>query len=163
MLVAVCVIVGRFGVGDGRALAARRDSERLLRVVAALGARRAVSRVIWAAVLAGGARRRGAGSSPGRWCRRRDRCARSPTSSSSRGRTAPGAPAPGRACGAGGGRSPPGSAAATSPRLAADLAVLERTPVRHMLDKLGYAVLFLALAPRAGDRVPAARRRRAGR
>ena len=34
----------------------------------------------------------------------------------------------------------------TSDRLAADLAVLGRTPVRHMLDKLGYGVLFLALA-----------------
>jgi len=34
----------------------------------------------------------------------------------------------------------------TSPRLAADLAVLDRDPTRHMLDKLGYAVLFLALA-----------------
>ncbi len=36
--------------------------------------------------------------------------------------------------------------AGASPRLTADLAVLERDPVRHMLDKLGYAVLFLALA-----------------
>jgi len=34
----------------------------------------------------------------------------------------------------------------TSPRLTADLAVLERDPTRHMLDKLGYAVLFFALA-----------------
>jgi tight adherence protein C len=33
-----------------------------------------------------------------------------------------------------------------SPRLAADLAVLERTPERHMLDKLGYAAVFFALA-----------------
>jgi tight adherence protein C len=36
--------------------------------------------------------------------------------------------------------------AGTSARLSADLAVLERDPARHMLDKLGYAVLFLALA-----------------
>jgi tight adherence protein C len=36
--------------------------------------------------------------------------------------------------------------AGTSGRLAADLAVLERTPTRHVLDKLGYAVLFLAIA-----------------
>jgi tight adherence protein C len=36
--------------------------------------------------------------------------------------------------------------AGASPRLSADLAVLERDPTRHMLDKLGYAVLFLALA-----------------
>jgi tight adherence protein C len=36
--------------------------------------------------------------------------------------------------------------AGTSERLAADLAVLERTPTRHVLDKLGYAVLFLAIA-----------------
>lgn len=35
---------------------------------------------------------------------------------------------------------------ATSARLAADLAVLGRTPERHTLDKLGYGVLFLALA-----------------
>lgn len=34
----------------------------------------------------------------------------------------------------------------TSARLAADLAVLQRTPERHVLDKLGYAVIFLALA-----------------
>jgi tight adherence protein C len=34
----------------------------------------------------------------------------------------------------------------TSARLSADLSVLERDPTRHMLDKLGYAVLFLALA-----------------
>ena len=34
----------------------------------------------------------------------------------------------------------------TSRRLAADLAVIGRTPQRHVLDKLGYAVLFLALA-----------------
>ena len=34
----------------------------------------------------------------------------------------------------------------TSARLAADLAVLERTPTRHTLDKLGYGVLFLGLA-----------------
>jgi Flp pilus assembly protein TadB len=34
----------------------------------------------------------------------------------------------------------------TSERLAADLAVLDRTPTRHVLDKLGYAVLFFALA-----------------
>jgi tight adherence protein C len=34
----------------------------------------------------------------------------------------------------------------TSERLAADLAVLDRTAARHVLDKLGYAVLFLALA-----------------
>jgi Flp pilus assembly protein TadB len=33
-----------------------------------------------------------------------------------------------------------------SERLAADLAVLDRTPTRHVLDKLGYAVLFLAMA-----------------
>jgi tight adherence protein C len=32
-----------------------------------------------------------------------------------------------------------------SERLAADLAVLGRTPVRHMLDKLGYALVFCAL------------------
>jgi Flp pilus assembly protein TadB len=36
--------------------------------------------------------------------------------------------------------------AGTSARLSADLAALERDPVRHVLDKLGYAVLFLALA-----------------
>jgi Flp pilus assembly protein TadB len=35
---------------------------------------------------------------------------------------------------------------ATSARLAADLAVLGRTLERHTLDKLGYGVLFLALA-----------------
>ncbi len=35
---------------------------------------------------------------------------------------------------------------ATSTRLAADLAVLGRTPERHTLDKLGYGVVFLALA-----------------
>jgi Flp pilus assembly protein TadB len=34
----------------------------------------------------------------------------------------------------------------SSPRLAADLAVLGRTSQRHVLDKLGYAVVFLALA-----------------
>ena len=34
----------------------------------------------------------------------------------------------------------------TSPRLAADLALLRRTPTRHSLDKLGYGVLCLALA-----------------
>jgi tight adherence protein C len=34
----------------------------------------------------------------------------------------------------------------TSERLAADLAVLGRTPPRHMLDKLGYALVFLAFA-----------------
>jgi len=34
----------------------------------------------------------------------------------------------------------------TSPRLAADLAVLGRDPLRHTLDKLGYGVAFLALA-----------------
>jgi Flp pilus assembly protein TadB len=33
-----------------------------------------------------------------------------------------------------------------SERLVADLAVLGRTPTRHTLDKLGYALLFLALA-----------------
>jgi tight adherence protein C len=32
-----------------------------------------------------------------------------------------------------------------SERLAADLVLLERTPTRHMLDKLGYASVFLAL------------------
>ena len=37
-------------------------------------------------------------------------------------------------------------ATGTSARLGADLAVLERTPTRHMLDKLGYAVVFFALA-----------------
>jgi Flp pilus assembly protein TadB len=37
-------------------------------------------------------------------------------------------------------------AGGTSARLAADLAVLERTPTRHVLDKLGYGLLFLALA-----------------
>jgi tight adherence protein C len=35
---------------------------------------------------------------------------------------------------------------ATSDRLAADLAVLGRTPARHTLDKLGYGVLFFGLA-----------------
>jgi Flp pilus assembly protein TadB len=34
----------------------------------------------------------------------------------------------------------------TSVRLAADLAVLGRDPLRHTLDKLGYGVVFLALA-----------------
>ena len=34
----------------------------------------------------------------------------------------------------------------TSVRLAADLAVLGRDPLRHTLDKLGYSVVFLALA-----------------
>jgi tight adherence protein C len=33
-----------------------------------------------------------------------------------------------------------------SERLAADLGVLERTPQRHVLDKLGYATVFFALA-----------------
>lgn len=33
-----------------------------------------------------------------------------------------------------------------SPRLAADLAVLGRSPERHTMDKLGYAVIFLGLA-----------------
>ncbi len=33
-----------------------------------------------------------------------------------------------------------------SERLAADLAVLDRTPQRHTLDKLGYAAVFFALA-----------------
>lgn len=36
--------------------------------------------------------------------------------------------------------------AGPSQRLAADLAVLGRSPERHMLDKLGYALLFLVLA-----------------
>ena len=36
--------------------------------------------------------------------------------------------------------------AGTSERLATDLAVLGRTPERHVLDKLGYASLFLVLA-----------------
>lgn len=34
----------------------------------------------------------------------------------------------------------------TSQRLATDLAVIGRSPERHVLDKLGYAALFLALA-----------------
>lgn len=34
----------------------------------------------------------------------------------------------------------------TSTRLAADLAVLRRTPERHVLDKLGYGAIFLTLA-----------------
>ncbi len=45
----------------------------------------------------------------------------------------------------------------TSERLAADLAVLGRTPTRHTLDKLGYAVAVRRARPRAGDPVLAAR------
>lgn len=48
-----------------------------------------------------------------------------------------------------------------SPRLQADLAVIGRTSIRHTLDQLGYAVVFLALAaapvvllPLAGVPVP---------
>ncbi len=38
------------------------------------------------------------------------------------------------------------SSGGTSARLAADLAVLGRDPLRHTLDKLGYGVVFLGLA-----------------
>ena len=69
-----------------------------------------------------------------------------------------------------GGRAPAGgiawragSATGTSARLAADLAVLGRTPTRHTLDKLGYAAALRSHRPRAGgapadSSTPASRR-----
>ena len=100
--------------------------------------------MIWAAAARGDAGRRMLARRPGAGPAARPLRALADELVDAAARAAPAAPAPrGHAPAVASWRP---ARRATSERLAADLAVLGRTPVRHALDKLGYAVLFLALA-----------------
>ena len=160
VLLGVCGLVAGVAVGDGRAVAPGR-AERLLRVGAGS-----------AATAGGGARDLGRARSramlaAGCWLiaralrRRRPRPLRALADELVAPRAAVAAcgPADGVAARWRRARRPAAPGARrrgwrpTSPCSAA-------TPARHTLDKLGYAVLFLAPRARAGRAVPAARRRR---
>ena len=115
VLAGVCGIVGRFGVGDGRAVAPGAAPS------GCCASRTCRRRVGWGSVRDLGrrarraARRRRVADRPGAGAVAPIRCGRSPTSSSRPAPWVPGAASPVPACGAGGGRSRRGSAPAPRP------------------------------------------------